>query len=108
MSNRANPTVVKTAITNGATFSGGKLVVSGTAYWLRLDTTDPDNPAWVLDASEGVKFWNRTQFTMVKNNIVLADPGEYQWCIATSGGMPIGQLAVTNIEGENVAAILDP
>lgn len=106
---RANPTAVKTAIsTDGATFSSGMLVHQGVAKYLRLDTTDPDNPVWVLDPASGVRLYNKTQFNLIKNNTVLSDPGEYQWCIATGGGAPIGQLAQQTIDGTDYAIIADP
>lgn len=106
---RANPTAVKTAIsTDGATYSSGMLIHQGVAKYLRLDTTDPDNPVWVLDSGAGVRLYNKTQFTMIKNNVVLSDPGEYQWCLATPQGVPIGQLALQTIDGTDYAIIADP
>lgn len=106
---RANPTAVKTAIsTDNATYSSGQLVHQGTAKYLRLDVSDPDNPVWVLDSVTGVRLYNKTHYTLIKNNVVLADPGEYQWCIATPQGAPIGQLAVVNVGGTDYAMIVDP
>ena len=108
----ANPSQIKNAIDAGAVFSSGLLVVSGVAKYPKLDNSNPAEPFWTLDDVSGTPLLNRAHFNRIANNIVLTDPGTYQYCLADGGGMAIGQLAVVTVEidGVNVqrAAVIDP
>lgn len=108
----ANPIEIKDAISAGATFSGGLIVVAGVAKYPKLDNTNPAEPFWTLDDADGTPFLNRSHFLRVANNIVLTDPGDYQYCLADGNGNPIGQLAVKTVEIDGVpqprAMVIDP
>lgn len=95
----ANFSAIKTAIDNGATYSGGYVVESGVAKLCKLDAG-----VWTLDESEGVPFYNAAHFGRVRDNIILLDPGEYQYAIAEDAETPIGQLAL--VAGK--ARVIDP
>lgn len=99
----ANPNAVKTAISGGATYSGGRIVEGGVAKWLKLVAG-----VWTLDAASGVPLYNKTHYTLIKNNVVLQDPGEYQFCLAAGGTTVIGQLAQVNVGGTDYAMVIDP
>lgn len=104
----ANPSEIKDAITAGAVYSGGLLVVSGVAKYPKLDNTDPDAPFWTLDDVSGTPLLNRAHFNRLATNIVLTDPGPYQYCLADGSGTPIGQLAVMTVDGDQRAMVIDP
>ena len=108
----ANPAQIKDAITAGATFSAGLLVVSGVAKYPKLDNSDPAHPFWKLDDVSGTPLLNRAHFNRIANNIVLTDPGDYQYCLADGNGNPIGQLAVVTVTIDDTpeprAMVIDP
>lgn len=97
----ADCTLIKDAIDNGATYSGGFVVEGGVAKKLVLTngvfTLDENDPA-------GVLFYNRRHFDLLADGVVLTDPGEYQFAIADAEGNPIGQLAI--VAGR--AKVIDP
>lgn len=112
MSNIADPSQVKQAITDGAVYSGGKLVVSGVEKFLKLDVSNPDAPFWTLDEANGLLLLNRAHFNRIANNTVITAPGPYQYCFADGSGAAIGQLAVDTVEIDGVdvlrAMVIDP
>ena len=91
-----NPTAVVDAINGGATWSGGTLVVADVPNYLVLSAG-----VWSLSDVSGDTIprgaWRRLQGSTVRTN-----PGEYQWCIDTSGGL----LTLNEVDG--VATLEDP
>jgi len=92
----ANPTAIKDAIDNGATWSGGALVISDVSNYCVLA-----DGVWSLSSVSGDTM-PRGAFRLIQNGTLITDPGEYQWCFDTAGGTL--QLA----EQDGVATLIDP
>ena len=104
----ADPSLVKQAISEGATYSGGLLTVSGVDKYLQLDVSDPAAPFWKLDAGSGVPIFNRAHFNRIANNSIITDAqSPYRFCFE-NGGAVVGQLALVTVDGEQKAMIIDP
>jgi len=108
----ANPSQIKNAIDAGAVFSSGLLVVSGVAKYPKLDNSNPAEPFWTLDDVSGTPLLNRAHFNRIANNIVLTDPGTYQYCLADGGLLHKIDPATGTVEIDGVkhprAAVIDP
>lgn len=98
----ANVDAVKAALDNGATYSGGKLMIGGVAHFLLLQ----DN-AWTPDPSTGVLIYNRTHYDRMKSSPVITS-GDYTNCFATPAPGNEQQLAAVFENGVTKAKLVDP
>lgn len=97
----ANVDAVKAALDAGATYSAGRIVVSGVPHYLLLQ----DN-VWTLDPATGVLVYNRTHFDMMKASPVI-DGGAYDNCFATVQASEQRLASVTE-NGVTKAKLIDP
>lgn len=97
----ADVDAVKAALDAGATYSAGKIVISGVPHFLLLQ-----DGVWTPDPSTGVLIFNRTHFDVMKNSSVISG-GDYDNCFATTqaGNQ---QLAAVTENGVTKAKLIDP